>query len=314
MQMVLFKLRSLVLAGVCVLAIATPTTVVADPEVEQLKARVSQLEAEVKVLRERLSKLEGARNPVIDPAKTIKITVIPDGWGDADPDNIQAVCRSAAREMIRYFPHRDQDPISIRHDAKQGPMVVYGKGAEGERRVILNARDRYWSQFAFQFSHEFCHIQCNYRDGNKANLWFEESLCETASLFVLRRMSETWKTNPPYANWKSQSVALKEYAEQRLKDTEKLDGLTLSQWYQRNEPELIKTGVNRKKNQVIATALLPLFEKNPEHWEAVSFLNQSDPQKTMLFRDYIRDWHERVPRKHKPFVAEIAELFEISVM
>ena len=304
------QLRLIVLSAACV---AVPTTALAETEVDQLKARVAQLEAEVKLLRERLAKLEGARNPGADPAQTLKITIIPGGWGEADPENIQAICRSAANEMARYFPRREQDPISIKYDAKLGPMVVFGKGADGERRVYLSAKDRYWSQFAFQFAHEFCHIQCNYREGNKANLWFEESLCETASLFILRRMSETWKTKPPYSNWKSQSVALHDYAEQRLKDTEKLEGLTLAQWYQRNEPELKKSGVNRPKNQVIAVALLPLFEKNPQHWQAVSFLNQWDPKKELSFRDYLRDWHERVPQEHKAFVAEIAGLFEIPV-
>jgi hypothetical protein len=305
--------RLVALSAVCGLVALSSGAVAADPDVEQLKTRVAQLEAEVKDLRARLAKLEGERNPGTGPVKTLKFTIVPGDWGDADPENILAICRSAASEMSQYFPQREQDPISIRHDAKQGPMVVFGKGADGERRVLLNARDRYWSQYAFQFAHEFCHIQCNYRDGNKHNLWFEESLCETASLFVMRRMAETWKTKPPYSNWKSQSTALQEYAEQRLKDTEKLDGLSFSQWYQRNEPELSKTGVNRKKNQVVAAALLPLFEKNPEHWEAVKFLNQWDPQKELSLRDYLRDWHERVPQMHRAFVAEIAGLFEITV-
>lgn len=166
--------------------------------------------------------------------------------------DIEAVCRSAAVELTCYLPERDFDPISIRHDAKQGPIVIYGTGADGECRVLLNVEGTYWSQFSYQFGHEMCHILCNYRDGNKANLWFEESLCETASLFVLRQMAQTWKTKPPYANWKSYAEKLQEYAENRLKETEKLGDSTFAQWHQRNEPDLHKTGVNRAKNQAAA--------------------------------------------------------------
>lgn len=283
------------------------------PEVERLRARVVLLEAEVKALRERLATLEGDRPATSATPKEVAIKVLPGNWGDADVNDIRAVCRSAASEMARYFPRHEQDPITVRHDARPDPLVIYGKGSDGERRILVNVKGKYWAQLAFQFSHEFCHIQCNYRDGDRANLWFEESLCETASLFVLRRMAQTWKTRPPYSNWKSFAGSLHDYAAQRLKETEKLDGLTLAQWYQRNEPELTKTGVNRAKNQVVAAALLPLFEMNPEHWEAVRSLNQGDAKKRLSFPDYLRDWHARVTPEHRPFVAEIAKLFEVKL-
>jgi len=295
------------------MAIAAPATSHADPETELLKMRVAQLEAEVKLLKERLAKLEGEKKVVAAPAKTPKFVVIPGDWGGAGPDDILAVCRSAAQELTVLFPDRELEPISIKYDAKQGPMVIYGKGADGERRVLLNTKDTYWSQYSYQFAHEVCHILCNYRDSNRANLWFEETLCETASLFVLRKMSETWKTKPPYANWKSYAQKHNDYAEDRLKKTEKLEGLTLAQWFQRNEAELRKTGTNRQKNEVVAVALLPLFEKNPKNWQAVSYLNQWDPKKELTFNEYLQDWHERVPKDLKPFVAEVATLFDLKV-
>ena len=303
--------------GFVILAFATlvahPDRALADPETDLLKVRVTQLEAEIKLLKERLAKLEGERKSPIEPAKTPKFVVIPGGWGDAGAADILAVCRSAASELTVLFPNRELEPISIRHDMAQGPMVIFGKGSNGERRVLLNVKDTHWSQFSYQLAHEVCHILCNYRDGNRANLWFEESLCETASLFALRRMSDTWKTKPPYPNWKSYADKLNDYAEQRLKNTEKLEGLTVAQWYQRNEPELRKNGTNRDKNQVAAAALLPLLEKNPKAWQAVSYLNQWDAKKELSFSEYIRDWHERVPKELKPFVEEVGGTFGITM-
>jgi hypothetical protein len=282
----------------------------ADSEVEQLKVRVKQLEAEVKALQERLAKLEGEKSPAPRP---FKITVLPGEWGNAPPDNIEAVCRSAAKELYSNFPGRAFEPIVIQSDSKQAPLVVFGITKDGDRKVLLNVKGTYWSQFAYQSAHEFCHIACNYRDANRNNLWFEESLCETASLFVLRKMGESWQTNPPYSNWKSFALNHTRYAEDRIKETEKLSDLTFAQWYQRNLEDLRKTGVNRQKNQVVAVALLPLFEKNSKSWQAVSYLNQWDPKKELSFQEYLADWHQRVPAEHKTFVAEVAKTFGISL-
>ncbi|MCE9534216.1 MAG: hypothetical protein K8T89_24315 [Planctomycetes bacterium] len=306
-------MRVVVLA--CAILIAAPAISRADPEVDLLKKQVAQLEVEIKLLKDRLAKLEGEKKSLspVDPAKTPKFVLIPGGWGDAGADDILAVCKSAASELSSLFPDRELDPISIKHDEKQGPMVIYGRGTNGERRVLLNSKGRLWAQFSFQFAHEVCHILCNYRDGDRTNLWFEETLCETASLFVLRRMAETWKTKPPYPNWKSYADNLRDYADQRLRQTEKLEGLTLAQWYKRNEPELRKSGALREKNAVVAAALLPLLEKNPKYWQSVSYLNQGDPKKERTFPEHLRDWHERVPKDLKPFVADVAALFEISL-
>jgi hypothetical protein len=304
---------SLVLRLLLVLPALVPMpTLRADGETGALKARIAQLEAEIKALRERVAQLEAATAPKAKE-KPKPIVVLPGDWGDADRDDIEAVCRSAAQEIARYMPQKNDDPIAIRHDGKRGPMVLFGVGPTGERRVLLSARDRAWSQFAYQFAHEYCHIQCNYRDARTANLWFEESLCETASLFALRRMAVTWQAKPPYGNWKSYAPSLGKYAEDRILSAEKLDGLSFAQWFQRNEAELVKTGVNRAKNQVIAAALLPLFEKTPEGWQAIRYLNQWPPEKDLSFTSYLRDWHSRVPDTHRSFVADIAKQFGITV-
>jgi len=286
-------------------------------EVEKLKKRVTDLESEVKSLRDELlklrSELRALTPPKSDKPQSLQISIIPGGWGDGPPENILAVCRSAANELWQHFPGRTIEPITIRQDSKQGPMVIFGTGKDGERRVLLNTKDTFWSQYAFQFGHEFCHILCNYREADTANLWFEETLCETASLFVLRRMAETWKTRPPYSNWKDYSTSLSKYAEDRLKNTASLEDMTLAKWFQKNEWSLRRSGVQREKNQVVAAALLPLFEKNPKHWQAVQYLNQWDKSKTLSFAEYLKDWHQRVPREHQPFVVEVGKLFDISV-
>lgn len=294
--------------GGCLLGAANPAR--AQTEVEQLRARVTQLEKAVTTLSERIAQLEAGKKPAA-PAE-LTITVLPDDWGASTAD-VAAVCRSAATELTRSIPDRATDPITVSRDVKQGPMVIYGRGVDGERRVLLNSGDRLWAQIAFQFAHEVCHIQCNYRDKEKSNLWFEESLCETASLFALRRMAETWKTKPPYGNWKSYAPALQDYADKRIAQVNALENTTLAEWYRRNESALRNSGIDRDKNNVVAVALLPLLEKNPRHWRAVRFLNLGDPQATLSFPQFLREWHDRVPAEHREFVEAVGGLFEIAM-
>ena len=231
-----------------------------------------------------------------------------EGWEAAAPD-VEKVLRSSADALWVYFPERQLRPILV--DPKGGPIVLFGRGPNGEYRVRLNTGKTYWAQYAFQFAHEFCHILCDYKADDESNKWFEESVCETASLFALRRMSQTWRAAPPYPNWKDFAPHLASYAAERMREVRLPADLTLAAWYHQNEAELRKNPCLRDKNRVVAGELLPLFEKAPEHWESVAWLNAVTPGKPRSLEQYLADWHERCPPRHKAFVRQIAERFGI---
>lgn len=249
--------------------------------------------------------------PAQPKAGVPKITVTKADWGDAPTENIEAICRSVAGELVPFFPKRKFDPIVV-GKSKDVPIALFGLSAKGERRVNLNVRGTFWSQFAYQFGHEMGHILCNYREAKNPNLWFEEALCETASVFAIRRMARTWKKRPPYVNWKGYAGALDTYANNYVRTQAKLDLKALPGWLKENEAALRR--IDRPKiHSVAAHVLLPRFEKGPEHWEALNWLNQFDPTKELTFAEYLSDWHARVPARHKPFVADIARAFGAEV-
>lgn len=218
--------------------------------------------------------------------------------------NVQKVLDATAVELWRWFPERELDPVLV--EPTGGPIVLFQRGAKGEYQVRLATGKTYWAQYAYQFAHELCHILCGYRVGEPQNKWFEESLCELASLFALRAMSETWKTKPPYPNWASYAPALADYARERMACAQLPAGQNLAQWYRANVPELRGHAALRDKNSVVATALLPLFEKEPEHWAAVSWLNAGAFEPERDFAAYLAAWHAQVPPRHRPFVRKIA--------
>ena len=243
--------------------------------------------------------------------RPLDIRAAPDGPWNASLRDVGKVLDSAGGELWRHFPDRTLKPILV--EPKGGPIVLYRRGPEGEYRVRLNTGNTYWAQYAFQFSHEFCHILCNYREGGRSNKWFEESLCELASLFVLRRMSETWKVDPPYPNWRGFSSALSDYAKNRLDEFPLPEGTTLAAWYREQAEELRKDPCQRPKNRVVAGVLLPLFEQHPEHWQAIEYLNVGPPSESDTFKQYLQHWHRHSPARHRPFVRQIAGEFGIAL-
>ncbi|MDE0820973.1 MAG: hypothetical protein OSA95_07615 [Opitutales bacterium] len=232
-------------------------------------------------------------------------------WGGASLRDIGKVLNSTAKQL---WPHASQDRLDtiIVDRSRTGPIVLYRRGSEGQYLVRLDTHKNFWSQYAFQFAHEFGHILCGYKPGARDNLWFEESLCETASLFVMRRMREDWELNPPYSNWKSYAPALGEYAQKRLDQHAWPKLVSVSEWYNQNQKELRQNPTNRAKNTTIATKLLPLFEQRPENWGAVAYLNTHKKETSRDFSIYLADWKKACKlASQKEFVTMLARMFGV---
>jgi len=245
------------------------------------------------------------------------IKVNPAGFGDASQRDIEKVLYSAAEQLWVYFPGRQLPPILVEHTG-DSPIAKYKRGPNGELRVGLNVRGRYWAQFAYQFAHEFTHILSNYERVNAANnpnQWFEEALCETASMFVIYKMADQWQTNPPYSNWRDFAPHLKRYADDLRKKAEwQLPArTTFAEWYQSHEAELRKDPVNRAKNGVVALQLLAVLERRPENWAALGYMHLGKADEAESLAHFLEAWHAAVPAPLKAFVLETARLFKIEV-
>jgi hypothetical protein len=251
------------------------------------------------------------------PAATrVDIRVASGGWGEANVRDIQAVLISAANELLAYFPERDLNPIIVEYN-EDGPITLYRPGPNGETIVHLKVAGTYWSQFAYQFSHEFTHILARYETvkvNQNPHQWFEESICVTASVFTLRQMAITWKTAPPYSNWKSYAPSLRKYADDAIsKSGRQLQSdQTLAEWYKENESDLKSEDVNspeaRDKQFIVASKLLPLFERNPDLWESVGYLSVKKSDSPYL-QNYLNNWYTSAPQKYRQSIRQISYLF-----
>lgn len=261
-----------------------------------------------------------ARKGDVSRKRAISIEIAPGDWGNADIRDIQRVLDSTADEFLSYVkPTRDDFKILV-IPRSISPEVRYERGVNGEYVIQLTARNDNWFQYTFQFAHELCHVLSNFdhkahADNGKVaenNQWFEESLCETASLFTLRRLAVAWQTNPPTRNWSGYGEVFNAYAERLITEPHRHlpAGRSFRDWYSVNKAALNASPYLREKNELVATHLLQIFEAHPELWQSISFLNPAKDSAGKPFAQYVADWQAASP--DKTLAGNMLELFGLS--
>jgi hypothetical protein len=252
--------------------------------------------------------------------KPLDIHVQANGFGRVSSADIAAVLQSAAFEICRHCPGIQLDGIDVYYRADH-PQTDFKRTANGRIGIGLSVRDTHWAQYSFQFAHEFCHALANYsnkqlvRYPRHANLWLEESLCETASLFALRAMSRSWRSAPPYPAWQSYAPWLNDYAEKRLALPEHHlpAGEPFLIWFRQNQSALRQNADMRDRNTIIAIRLLPIFEAQPLGWEAVTFLNRGSSNAEESLAQRFVEWRSQCPKDLRPFVSRLAAVFAVEL-
>jgi len=232
----------------------------------------------------------------------IKGTLWPGGSRTKD---VIAVTSSAATELCRHIPgtiHIERIELWPR---PKNPRVLFERLSDGGYQVGLSFGGRLWAKCAYQFSHELCHILARYQQRDKRD-WFEELICEVASLYTLRRMSESWVENAPYESWRDYAPALADYANDIIKNGALPDGTSPADYLAAHLSELEAAPRLRDIQTALAIELLPLFEAQPQGWAAIPYLNSRKDEGAAEFGTFLRRWQQRVPQHLRGFVAQIA--------
>lgn len=248
------------------------------------------------------------------------IHIAPAGWGDTNLDDLQIVLDAVAGELAAHFPNRRPGAIRV-VPGGTNPAVLFEKGPGGEYLVELSARDGRWYLFAYQFSHELCHIYSNYDhkislngEAVSANQWFEESLCEAAALYTLRRLAATWETSPPAAKWIGYAETFARFSERLFSEPHRQlpPNHTLAAWYREHQEELRANPYLREKDEVVSNLLLGLFEQNPDDWGAIAYLNAEMTDPADGFEQYLDAWCQACPERYRRITEQIMALFGTS--
>lgn len=250
--------------------------------------------------------------------RELDIVVDPKDFG-APADNIRAVLLSVASEIWKHCATTGFEfGFRVYHNPKY-PITHYER-EEGRIIIGLAVKDTFWAQYAFQFAHEFCHALMGHSRqwrrlwhmGNHANRWVEETLCEVASLFALRSMENSWKTAPPYPNWKDFGKNLGKYAQERLDDPRHQlpAGKTFAQWLVEAEP-VQREKWTRENNTIVAARLLPIFEADPTGWDAVAAINLCKHEEKKPLARFLEEWKTNAQPQHSAFIEKVVPVFSL---
>ena len=149
----------------------------------------------------RKRKRPSRRRREVEPVAMLTIRVEPNDWGRAPVSDIRSLLQNTASHINDHLRDPVTVPISVRR-SDDGPITLIHESTSDLHKVALSARDTFWCQYVYQFAHEFCHTMINpfvLRVGS--NCWIEETFCELASVFTLRRMAERWETHPPCGHY-----------------------------------------------------------------------------------------------------------------
>ena len=242
------------------------------------------------------------------------IRVQPGGWGAASTQDIETVLNSVAGVVIPQFPNHASARIAVAF-SDSGPRVLAEKTSDGAYQVLLNVSGARWDQFAYQFSHELCHIVTNFEHreigspGSRSHQWFEETVCEVVSLAALNRLATSWKESPPHAGWSDYAPAFRRYAERLLASGHRTisPATSMAAWYRENRRSLERDPYLRGKNEAAAMALLKLFEADPDNLAAIAYMNESREHGS--FSAYLASWRDCCPEPRRAFVERLIAIF-----
>ena len=231
------------------------------------------------------------RTNVAEWTSDMNLVVENANWGGVTLGEIHTVLKSASDVLLDAFGTRPEASVRVTHWGGD-PLVCYDKRPY---RVYLSARDTYWCQYVYQFSHELCHIMTNFDEyrGHR-HKWFEESLCEMASLFVLHRLVDAWaKGHGPYrgVDFAPNHGTYASRVEERYRPPPASD---LRGWLDSSIRDLEACADNRALNGVVAVVLLDRFQRDPTLWRDCASLDHWDPHADATFSDYLHSWAERL--------------------
>lgn len=190
--------------------------------------------------------------------------------------DVVAVLDSVTQLFSNHFTNIERFPLTIicNDPNRPDPETIYELNSI---YLCIDPFDEngqpscYWSQFIYQFSHEFCHYM-NFGHVIQKMRWFEECLCELASHFFLIQSFHTWQTSPPYETWKAYAPYLREYQVSATRHDAKFDITELSNESSFLRKSLESNEYNRDYNRHIALKMLPLFLQTPSLWKIVPSL------------------------------------------
>lgn len=206
------------------------------------------------------------------------ITLLNEGWETPDLDVLGDVLGCSVRHFNKALvaEYRHNIPCYITHWDNE---YNFCSGDLNQHLIFLNAKNDYWGQYTYQFAHEFCHHLINLElTGNPGGaLWFEEMICELASMYCVIKNAELWKTDAPYHGGSNYASSFRSYYIDNIihRDDVPNSNLSVSSFIKENIEVLEQPDYQRGMYIYIAKGVVDIFINYPSLWNIILFFKDT---------------------------------------
>ena len=240
--------------------------------------------------------------------KSFQIKIIGENWGGARIVDVQCLLEYITRVFLQHIEMDFDASIYVDCRPLHLSPEVHCRSEINNEHIITVANNEYW-WVTDQFAHELCHILSGYKKLDRLpNRWFHESLCQLASIFILRHMTTNCCDCRVFSQSPSSKDVFRSFSDYYLtrQDFQLPENVALSDWFKLNESSLRADQYQRGKNGVVSLQLLPLIEDHPKYWQSICFMPDSDGS----FEEFLHEWQNQCPHPaQKRFPAEVSNLF-----
>ncbi len=220
------------------------------------------------------------------PVSHNMLFVLDPRFGDFNRDIVSDIFRSVDTRFAEVLGTSQSSStiMSVILYASDG-IPMCSSTSENIHHIYLCCKGGDYSILMFQFAHEYCHhlIGGELKGGIEGLKWFEETVCEVASMYHLRRMISDWKRSND-AEKLHAVPEIQKYLEHLEKPSYsassdilrhlKMEGWI--EWYiscykQRSRPS----------SNAVAVKMLPIFEANPHLWRIILHFGDMRRWKTL---------------------------------
>ncbi len=176
--------------------------------------------------------------------------------------------------------------------------------------IFLLTENHYWCQYAYQFTHEYCHhlIESNFVYNIDKFGWFEEAICELASLHSLIQMSADWKEHPAVPERFDYAPEFEIYANKIISKYEDQIVQPVNELIKHNIYELSNNRYLRYLTGLIAVSLFPLFKEKPALWDCVTYIGKIKVTNELTFSEFIENWGLLIHENQQNIFKELKSL------
>lgn len=230
------------------------------------------------------------RNNVTSPPNHVFCTYTP------DCSMVMRIINMVTFLMENAFKINNIASFDVIYDIRHGTPETF----KSKRLIYVTAVDIYWAQNIFQYSHELCHLLIA-EPIPECFKWFEESICDLASIFFLYESEKNWVSYfPDHSDYKPK---IQKY----IADLSSGESFSLHDLFDEQSECAIylkSHRYDRNRNRYVALSLLPIFKDNPALWKSVPLLCRGANAKS--FKDFLEQWRKSSDNKN---IDQVIDLF-----